>query len=237
MARIVVLSADRPLADRIERHLDAFGYRAVCVASAAEAIEATTEQPTDLLIVDLDGTPFDAAGPGADALLAALRERSPLAAVAITSGATAAPGAGRADAVVAAPVDLPELMGAVAAVLRRSLAPTGSPGSPLLPIGGGVVIDRSAALVRTPSGNVPLSPRERDLLMQLARRPGFFVKRPALTAAAAGPGAAAAVDDLVVGLRQLLRRHGARYDTIDGDSESGYRLDVAVPRGSRRSLV
>jgi DNA-binding response OmpR family regulator len=85
-----------------------------------------------------------------------------------------------ADDYITKPFDLDVLLARIAARLRRT--PSGFAVPSAVPDGGSLstgdlILDRDAHVARTPSGEVPLNPKEYDLLELLLSRPGHLFPR------------------------------------------------------------
>lgn len=169
--RIVVVDDDATLADVVGRYLVRDGHRVECVNDGAEALRRITQEPPDLVVLDL-------MLPGMDGLeiCRRLRERWPIPVVMLTAlgeetdrvvGLEAG-----ADDYVTKPFSPRELALRVKSVLRRARG-SGLPDVP----GHGVLtdgemrIDMAAHEVTVGGSPLSLTSREYDLLVFLLRHP------------------------------------------------------------------
>ena len=85
-----------------------------------------------------------------------------------------------ADDYITKPFDLDLLLARIQARLRRGAAPSPGPlaetAGPLISTGD-LVLDRDAHVIRTPTGETPLNPKEHNLLELLLSQPGHLFPR------------------------------------------------------------
>jgi two-component system response regulator MprA len=194
---------DDELRDVVKHALEADGFTVLATASGSEAVTLFSEQPPDVLILDV-GLP-DADGRD---VCAALRARGVSTPVLFLTARDALPDrlsgfhAG-GDDYVTKPFALAELLVRVRALLRRPAAPAG---------GAGLVLDPAAHAIVHDGSRVPLTPTEFRLLSALAASPGAVVRRAALVAAAWPEGAIVhdnTLDAYLARLRRKLRQADA----------------------------
>jgi DNA-binding response OmpR family regulator len=171
--RVLLVEDDVRVAAALAAALRKRGYEVECAGSIAEAMGA---KPPDLVLLDL-GLPD---GDGIE-LCRSLRARQPdVGIIAVT-----ARGEERdrvqglltgADDYVVKPFSMVELQARIAAVLRRSVRATPTPG-PQQVATGGLVIDLAARRVTRDAVEITLTRKEFDILAALARRPGTAVAR------------------------------------------------------------
>jgi DNA-binding response OmpR family regulator len=167
--RILLVEDDRRVAGAMVSALTRRGFEIEHAATAAAALAAA---PCDLVLLDL--TLPD--GDGVE-VCRLLRQRSPqLGIIAVT-----ARGEERdrviglrcgADDYVVKPFSMVELHARIEAVLRRSVYATPPP---IVIIAGRVRIDTAARAVTVDEQSVPLTRKEFDILVSLARQPGHVV--------------------------------------------------------------
>lgn len=127
-----------------------------------------------------------------------------------------------ADDYVIKPFDLNELLARIEAVVRRRGAP------PSILAVGDLTIDPTLRRIESPAGPIELSPREFDLLIELARRPNAVRTRAELLESVwhidFDPGTNV-VDVAIARLRRRL--HAVTSPRIETVVQKGYRLVVA----------
>ncbi|WP_406421259.1 response regulator transcription factor [Streptomyces sp. NBC_00873] len=176
MARIVVIEDDPAIGSRLVATLRVLGHDSQWCPDGASALAVTERRPAaDLFLVDLGLPDID----GFD-LCRGLRERAPDAVLVVLTARTGEMDVIQAlecgaDDYLTKPFRLAELQARVTAHLRRA-APRAFGSAPHLRVGA-LVIDRSARRCTAPAGEVELRPREFDLLVRLAVRPGQAVSR------------------------------------------------------------
>jgi two-component system KDP operon response regulator KdpE len=108
-----------------------------------------------------------------------------------------------ADDYVTKPFSMNELLARIRAQLRRGSPSDGEPGAIAA---GDFFIDIEARLVKVAGREVRLTPKEFDLLVYLARRPGRVVTQRALLAAVWGPNSMEQPEYLRVFVGQLRKK-------------------------------
>jgi DNA-binding response OmpR family regulator len=226
MSRILVVEDNANLAYGLATSLELEGHEVVLAEDGAAGLRAARERPPDLVILDL-------MLPGMDGyrVLSALREGGVAAPVLILTarGEEADKVLGfrlGADDYVTKPFGLAELLARVGALLRR----TGQGAAPAAPQAvrfGEVEVDPGSRLVRRRGEEVPLTPKEFDLLWALLRRRGGVAARLELLAEVWGHRAAVmtrTVDMHVAQLRRKLEDDPAAPRHIVTVWKAGYRL-------------
>ncbi len=249
-ARILVVEDEPRLGELLRLYLERDGHAVTVVTDGRAAIEAFDADPVDLVVLDLMLPGLDG-----EAVLAAIRERGDtpvLIASAKRSDVERIAGLRMgADDYLAKPFNPHELTARVAAILRRSRAPIGGPGSngaiapaedepPLSFESGRLVVDRASrrfTLVR--SGEAApargrLTPGEIGLLAALARWPGAVLSRDQLLEVVTRRPDEVydrVIDVHVANLRRKLGDDAASPWLIETIPQTGYRL-VASRDGS-----
>jgi two-component system KDP operon response regulator KdpE len=131
-----------------------------------------------------------------------------------------------ADDYLTKPFDSEELLARIRTALRHRLA--GNADNEIVRLGE-VEIDLAHRRVRRASAEVHLSPKEYDLLAELAKRPDRVLSHAQLLRTVWGPAHEARVDYLriiVRNLRQKLEAEPARPRLITNEPGVGYRLNA-----------
>lgn len=180
--RVLVVEDDPAIAGPIVRGLGRAGYTPVHVATAAEALAA---QPVDLVLLDLglpdvDGTDVCRrlrAVSDVPIIIVTARDDEVDRVVGLELGA---------DDYVVKPFGMRELVARIRAVLRRTsrdgtavTAPSGAqpaPASPTTDVGR-LRIDRRTRRVLLGDDEIPVTPKEFDLLALLGEDPGAVYRR------------------------------------------------------------
>ncbi len=219
MPRILVVEDDGDLRRQLRKGLGEEGFEVVPVARGADAVAAATDDPPDLLVVDI-GLP-DADGRdvcqalrarGVDAPILFLTARD-----AVTDRLSGFSAGG--DDYVTKPFALAELVARVRALLKRGGLDTAT-------TVGDLRLDPVAHVAECGRESVALTPTEFRLLATLATRVGEAVRRHELIRAAWPDGAIVhdnTLDVYIARLRRKLTRMGATIaiSTVYG---VGYRL-------------
>jgi len=226
--RILVVEDDDGIAEPLEEGLVREGFDVQRVSTGAEALAARTPDVVllDLGLPDMDGY----------SVCRQLRARSSVPILVVSArGAEVDRVVGLelgADDYIVKPFGLRELVARIRAVLRRSGDPPPAEGQ--VQVLGDLVVDRRSRRVTAGGEEVPLSPKEFDLLALLAVDPGAVVTRQTILEEVWDPhwyGPTKTVDVHVASLRRKLghpewietvRRVGLRLgDTGAGRGRSG----------------
>jgi len=224
--RLLLVEDDVPLAAALTQALREQGFAVNHVAQGAQALRAVTDDPPDLLVLDLGLPDMD----GLDVLrqLRQLRQSrragSHLPVLLLTArDAVADKVAGLdlgADDYLPKPFEMPELVARIRALGRR----LGGAPSSLLEIGD-LQLDTASLQVRCGGEPVAVSRREYMLLKALAEQPGRVLTRAALEGRLYAWGEEIASNAIEVHIHHLRRKLGAdRILTVRG---VGYRLRAA----------
>ncbi len=207
---------DDALRGTIRRALEQQGFTVRPTASGTEAVRAFSEDPPDLLVLDI-GLP-DSDGRDVCQALRAQGARMP---VVFLTARDALPDrlsgfhAG-GDDYLTKPFALAELVVRIEALLRRS----STQGTPTL------ALDPTGHAVEHDGRRVALTPTEFRIVAALAARPGEVVRRTSLVAAAWPDGAivhANTLDAYIARIRRKLRDVGSPV-TLETARGVGYRL-------------
>jgi two-component system, OmpR family, response regulator RegX3 len=212
----MVVEDEDAIADPLVAGLRREGYDVSRVATGEGALEAS---PADLVLLDLRLPDID----GFD-VCRRLRERSRVPIIMVTArGEEADRVVGLelgADDYVVKPYGLRELIARIRAVTRR--APTLAGASDVLRVGG-LEVDERARRVALDGRSLELTPKEFELLAELARDPGAAVSRQRLLAEVwqtSWHGSSKTIDVHVAALRKKLGDPGW-IETVRG---VGFRL-------------
>jgi two-component system, OmpR family, alkaline phosphatase synthesis response regulator PhoP len=226
MSRILVVEDNANLAYGLSTSLELEGHQVVIADEGAAGLSAAREHRPDLVILDL-------MLPGMDGyrVLKALRDAGETVPVLILTarGEEADKVLGfrlGADDYVTKPFGLLELLARVAALLRRS-GQRAESAVPAVVRFGEVEVDPGSRQVRRRGEEVPLTPKEFDLLWALLRRKGGVAARLELLAEVWGHRAAVmtrTVDMHVAQLRRKLEEDPAEPRHIVTVWKAGYRL-------------
>jgi two-component system KDP operon response regulator KdpE len=167
-ATILIVEDEPPIRRLLRTTLGAHDYRTVEATTGAEALSALRHHRPDLVLLDLGLPDIDG-----QALIARIREHSPVPIVVLSSrgeeeAKVAALDAG-ADDYVTKPFGAEELMARLRAALRHRLQEQGA-GRTFA--SGDLSIDLVRRLVRRGPEDIKLSPKEYDILEQLAIHAG-----------------------------------------------------------------
>ena len=235
MERILVVEDDAVIGSELLKALTAGGYDATLAPTGdIGAADARTVQP-DLILLDLGLPDVD----GVD-LCRRLRSELPLAVIVVLTARTeeseviVALDAG-ADDYLTKPFRLSELMARLRAHLRRRAA---DPGDRVVTVGP-MRLDLPARRVHLGDTEVPLRPKEFDLLAALVTRTGEVVTREQLMDEVWDEnwfGPTKTLDVHVSSLRRKLGDHG-RITTLRGRGYRYERADGSPRRGPRSSCT
>jgi two-component system KDP operon response regulator KdpE len=167
-ATILIVEDEPPIRRLLRATLGAHDYRTVEAGTGAEALSALRHHRPDLVVLDLGLPDIDG-----QVLIGRIREASPVPIVVLSSrgdeaAKVAALDAG-ADDYVTKPFGADELMARLRAALRHRLQQQGAERSFT---SGDLSIDLVRRLVRRGAEDIKLSPKEYDILEQLAIHAG-----------------------------------------------------------------
>jgi DNA-binding response OmpR family regulator len=234
-AVILLVEDDRAIIGPLGRALTSQGYVVRAAGTAAAALDFAEElPPVDLVLLDLGLPDLD----GVE-LARLLRQRLPLAVIVMLTARSAevevvAGLDAGADDYVIKPFRLAELLARVRAHLRRGVVDERA-----TPIQAGqVVVDPAARRATVEGVEVPLRPREFDLLAELVRRAGEAVSRDDLMTRvwdAYWYGSTKTLDMHVMAVRRKLAAAGATSARITTLRGFGYRYErgTATPEPHR----
>ena len=184
-ARILIVDDEPNILATIAPLLRAGGYEVLTAMSGRAAIETIERDKPDLIVLDLGLTDMD----GIE-VCRTVREHSNTPIVVLSARGAEADKVraldNGADDYVTKPFGVDELTARIRAALRRAESP--SPASEPL-VRGSLVIDRERFRVLRDGDEVRLTPKEFELLLYLAQRPGRVVTHRAILKAIWGPNA------------------------------------------------
>jgi two-component system, OmpR family, alkaline phosphatase synthesis response regulator PhoP len=224
MSRILLIEDNPDLAFGVRNNLEIEGYQVEVALDGRVGLERAREKRFDLLILDL-------MLPGLDGfrVLRSLREHGDRTPVLILTARGQEEDKVRglklgADDYVTKPFGVLELMARVEALLRRSQPPRPA-GAPVR--FGRVAVDPGARTARLDGTDIPLAPKEFDLLWALIEANGAALSRDRLMEQVWGYGAdvlSRTVDTHVAELRRKLEPDAERPHHILTVRKVGYRL-------------
>ena len=227
MSRILLVEDNENLAFGLQRSLEVEGFQVTAVTEGEEALRRLSEFDPNLLVLDLMLPGMD----GFD-VLERLREEGQDVPVLVLSarGEEMDKLLGfrlGADDYVTKPFGVSEVVARIRAILRRAGEPNGVDAARRLERFGDVEVDPSARIVRKAGEEVPVTPKELDLLLALLRRDGAVAPRLELLEEVWGHRAAVVtrtVDTHVAELRRKLEDDSSDPAHIVTVSKAGYRL-------------
>jgi len=220
MTQVLLVEDDRNLREALQDNLVSEGYQVTAAPTAAAARAAFNAQRFDVVVLDLmlpDGDGYTlcrelrAAGAPSRILMLTARTLEEDLVRGFESGA---------DASLAKPYRLRELLARVAALARRAAA-AGPPTHRF----GAYVLDEAARTLTGGQGAVPLTKTELDVLLVLVRAAGAVRSRDEILDAVWGAGVMVdphTVDNFVGSLKRKLPGDGFRISTVRG---VGFRFD------------
>jgi DNA-binding response OmpR family regulator len=229
MSRILVVEDNANLAYGLSTSLELEGHQVAVARDGAEGLRAARQHAPDLVILDLMLPEMD----GYRVLKALREEGSEVPVLILTArGAESDKVLGfrlGADDYVTKPFGLLELLARVGALLRRASRPAPAEAGEAVVTIGEIEVSPAQRAVRRRGAEVPLTPKEFDLLMALVRRKGTVAGRLELLAEVWGHRAAVmtrTVDMHVAQLRRKLEDDPADPRHIVTVWKAGYRIAV-----------
>ncbi|WP_030235521.1 MULTISPECIES: response regulator transcription factor [unclassified Streptomyces] len=232
--RVLLVEDDEPVAESLRRGLKRYGFEAEWVTTGEAALRH--EGPYEVVLLDLGLPDTD----GLD-VCKALRERGDVPIIVISARSDETDRVVGleigADDYVSKPFGVREVIARIRAVMRRVQPRSSAPGSPENGpdrYGTRLTIDRKAARVRLDGEEVPLAPKEYDLLAFLTEEPGALMSREQIMEAVWDEnwfGPTKTLDVHVAALRRKL----AGAITIEAVRGVGFRLEIVKDEDSGAS--
>ena len=230
-ARVLVVDDEPQIVRGLSASLRAAGYDVASAGTARDALEAAALRPPDAVILDLalpDGSGVE--------VCRSLREWSDAPVIIVSAldaegDKIAALDAG-ADDYITKPYAVGELLARLRAALRRGVTPPGTTPSVAF---GDVFVDLARREVTRVGEPLHLTPREYELLAELARHAGRVLTHASLLRTLWGPTFIGEIHYLRVqmaSLRQKLETEPARPRYLLTETGVGYRLRLE-PSGAR----
>jgi two-component system KDP operon response regulator KdpE len=226
---VLVVEDDRQMRTFIRIALEAYGYRMIEAATAAEGIKLAARQPPDVVLLDL-GLP-DADG---SLVTQRIRETSqvPILVISVRGAERTKVKAldDGADDYLTKPFGAAELMARIRVALRRSGAGRDAPVE-VVHVGEDIRIDLARRIVTVRGKEVRMAPIEFKLLTTLVKQAGWVVTYKELLEQVWGPDHSQQVQTLRVymtGLRHKLERQPARPKHLMTETGVGYRLRLEL---------
>ncbi len=221
--KVLVVDDEPQIRALVKATLARAGYAVAEAANAREAVNAKAIDKPDLILLDLglpdrDGLELISqlrGDPRSALIVVSARDQTEQKVAALDLGA---------DDYITKPFDTEELLARVRASLRQRLA---SETERQVVEAGGVTIDLLARSVRRGGEEVHVTPKEWDLLQDLAKHPGRVLTHEALLRSVWGPAHVGQTEYLRVAiraLRQKLEEEPARPRLIVNEPGVGYRL-------------
>jgi len=221
--KILVVDDEPQIRTLLKATLGRAGYLVVEAGTAREALSAKAIDKPDLVLLDLglpdrDGLELVVAlrgEPRAALIVVSARDQTEQKVAALDLGA---------DDYVTKPFDTEELLARVRASLRQRLA---SEAERQVVEAGAVTIDLLARNVRRDGAEIHVTPKEWDLLAELAKHPGRVLTHESLLRSVWGPAHVGQTEYLRVairGLRQKLEEQPSQPRLIVNEPGVGYRL-------------
>lgn len=222
--RVLLVEDDEPVAESLRRGLLRYGFEVAWVSTGAAALSHT--EPYDVVLLDLGLPDTD----GLD-VCKALRERGDVPIIVISARSDETDRVVGlelgADDYVSKPFGVREVIARIRAVMRRiqPRTPAAAEAGPDR-YGARLTIDRKAARVRLDDEEVPLAPKEYDLLAFLTEEPGALMSREQIMEAVWDANWFGPTKTLDVHVAAL-RRKFAGAITIEAVRGVGFRLEIA----------
>ncbi|MER6557789.1 response regulator transcription factor [Streptomyces sp. NPDC001027] len=170
---VLLVEDDEPVAESLRRGLKRYGFEVDWVSTGAAAL--AHPGPYDVVLLDLGLPDTD----GLD-VCKALRERGGVPIIVISARSDETDRVVGlelgADDYVSKPFGVREVIARIRAVMRR-VQPRTAAGVPVDRYGARLTIDRKAARVHVDGAEIPLAPKEYDLLAFLTEEPGALMSR------------------------------------------------------------
>ncbi|MEU9172110.1 response regulator transcription factor [Streptomyces sp. NPDC048420] len=225
--RVLLVEDDEPVAQSLRRGLIRYGFEVEWVSTGGAAL--SHEGPYDVVLLDLGLPDTD----GLD-VCRALRERGDVPIIVISARSDETDRVVGlelgADDYVSKPFGVREVIARIRAVMRRAQPRTEAVAGPDT-YGSRLTVDRKAARVRLDGEEVPLAPKEYDLLAFLTEEPGALMSREQIMEAvwdANWFGPTKTLDVHVAALRRKL----AGAVVIEAVRGVGFRLEIAKDDGA-----
>ncbi|MFF4034458.1 response regulator transcription factor [Streptomyces sviceus] len=226
--RVLLVEDDEPVAQSLRRGLIRYGFEVEWVSTGAAALGH--EGPYDVVLLDLGLPDTD----GLD-VCRALRERGDVPIIVISARSDETDRVVGlelgADDYVTKPFGVREVIARIRAVMRRAQPRTEVAAAGPDTYGSRLSIDRKAARVRLDGEEVPLAPKEYDLLAFLTEEPGALMSREQIMEAvwdANWFGPTKTLDVHVAALRRKL----AGAVVIEAVRGVGFRLEIVKDAGA-----
>ncbi len=221
--KILIVDDEPQIRVLLKATLGRAGYAVAEASTAREALNAKSIDKPDLILLDLglpdrDGLELVSAliaEPRSALIVVSARDQTEQKVAALDLGA---------DDYVTKPFDTEELLARVRASLRQRLV---SESERQVVEAGAVVIDLYSRLVRRDGTEVHVTPKEWDLLTELAKHPGRVLTHEALLRTVWGPAHVGQTEYLRVAiraLRQKLEDEPSQPRLIVNEPGVGYRL-------------
>jgi two-component system KDP operon response regulator KdpE len=221
--RILIVDDEPQIRTLLKATLGRAGYTVIEAASAREALSSKSIDKPDLVLLDLGLPDRDGlelveqlrGDPRSALIVVSARDQTEQKVAALDLGA---------DDYVTKPFDTEELLARVRASLRQRLA---SESERQVVEVGPIVIDLLARIVRRDEHEVHVTPKEWDLLAELAKHPGRVLTHEMLLRSVWGPAQVGQTEYLRVAirsLRQKLEAEPSQPRLIVNEPGVGYRL-------------
>jgi two-component system, OmpR family, KDP operon response regulator KdpE len=224
-SRILLVDDELPIQRSVMPLLRSRGYEVAAAGTGREALASIESDPPDVVILDLGLPDIDGlevcsrirSSSDVPIIVLSARGAEPQKVAALDRGA---------DDYVTKPFGPEELLARVRAALRRTASAGDADGGQI--VRGDITIDFDRHRVYREGEEIRLTPKEFDLLVALARRPGQVVTHRALLKAIWGANAVGQPEHLrvLVGqLRKKLERDPANPRYLLTEPWVGYRFD------------